>query len=108
PLDSMEVAARMAAIRASALNGDQDGVNRNMQAFSDDFRRSIRLADPARAIDRESARSAIRGVSGVRSVAWVDRENLLVIVSSNEARSYQTIDDICLELEALGDTLGVV
>lgn len=108
PLNPVETAARIAAIRGSALVGDQEGVRRNMDAFNDDFRRSIKLADPARKVDREAARAAIRGVEGVRSAAWIDRENLLVIVSSNEARSYRTIDGICLEIEALGDTLGVV
>lgn len=108
PLDPVETAAAVAAIRSSALRGDQDGVRRNMEAFSDDFRRSIKLADPRRQVDREAARAAIRHVDGVRSVAWVDRENLLVIVSRNADRSYATIDAICLELESLGDTLGVV
>ena len=88
--------------------GDQEGVRRNMEAFNDDFRRSIKLADPARRVDRDAARSAIRHVEGVRSVAWIDHENLLVIVSSNEARNQRTIDDICIGLEPLGDTLGVV
>lgn len=59
-------------------------------------------------MDRESARQAARRIDGVRSVAWIDRENLFVIVTTNAARSYQTIDAICLELESLGDTLGVV
>lgn len=31
-----------------------------------------------------------------------------MIVSTNEACSQRTIDDICIELEPLGDTLGVV
>jgi hypothetical protein len=108
PLNPLGTAARVAAIRGSAMLGDQEGVRRNMEAFNDDFRRSIKLADPARKVDREAARSAIRQVEGVRSVAWIDHENLLVIVSSNEARSQRTIDDICIELEPLGDTLGVV
>lgn len=107
-LGPVQTAGRMVAIRASAMAGDQEGVSRNMQAFADDFRRSIKLADPARVVDREAARTAVRDVAGVRSVAWIDRENLLVIVSSNDARSYRTIDAICLELEPLGDTLGVV
>ncbi|QCO67536.1 hypothetical protein E5843_06695 [Luteimonas yindakuii] len=104
----VETAARMAAIRGSAILGDQEGVRRGMEAFNDDFRRSIKLADPARKVDREAARAAIRHVDGVRSVAWIDHENLLVIVATNEARSQRTIDDICIELEPLGDTLGVV
>ncbi len=108
PLNPVETAARVAAVHGSAVLGDQAGVRRNMEAFNDDFRRSIKLADPARKVDREAARSAIRHVAGVRSVAWIDHENLLVIVSSNEARNQRTIDDICMELEPLGDTLGVV
>lgn len=108
PMDPVETAARVAAIRGSAVVGDQEGVRRNLEALNDDFRRSIKLADPARKVDREAARAAIRHVEGVRSVAWIDHENLLVILSSNEARSDATIDGICMALEPLGDTLGVV
>ncbi len=107
-LDPVETAARFAAIRGSAVLGDQEGVRRHLEGLNEDFRRSIRLADPARKVDREAARAAVRHIPGVRSVAWIDRDNLLVIVSSNAARSYDTIDGICVELEALGDTLGVV
>ena len=108
PLDPVETAARIAMLRGSAMIGDQDGMRPNMEALGDDFRRSIRLADPARRVDREAARATIRSVEGVRSVAWIDHENLLVIVSHNAARSQRTIDAICLALEPLGDTLGVV
>lgn len=79
-----------------------------MEAMQEDLRKSIRLADPARAVDREKARSAAKTIEGVRSAVWIDRENLFVTVLSAEARSYQTIDQICLALEPLGDTLGVV
>jgi hypothetical protein len=108
PLSATETAARLAAIRGAALMGDQNAVRENVAAFTEDFRKSIKLADPARAVDRESARQAARRVGSVRSVAWIDRENLFVIVDSNEARTYQVIDQICIELESLGDTLGVV
>jgi hypothetical protein len=108
PLDPIELAARMAASQAAAAVGDQEAVEANMQAINEDVLKAIKLADPARSVDRESARQAARRVDGVRSVAWIDRENLFVIVSRNEARSYATIDAICLELESLGDTLGVV
>jgi hypothetical protein len=100
-------APRSSHLRLGA-RGRPGGVRRNIDAFNDDFRRAIKLADSAREVDCEAARAAIRGVERVRSAAWIDRENLLVIVSSNEARSYRTIDGICLELEALGGTLGVV
>ena len=108
PLNPVKVAARIAATRAAAMTGNQQAVQANMHAFNEDFRKSLKLADPARRVDRESARAAAKHVDGVRSVAWVDNTNLLAIVSRNEARSYDTIDAICMELEPLGDTLGVV
>lgn len=107
-MDSLQTAGRLVSIRAAAILGDQAAVRANMDALHEDFRKSIKLADPARAVDREAARSAARDVDGVRSVAWIDRENLMVIVSSNDARSYDVIDAICMQLEPLGDTLGVV
>lgn len=108
PMDAPKTAASVAAIHAAAMAGDGDAVRKEMETFQEDFRKSIKLADPSRAVDREGARQAARKVEGVRSVAWIDRENLFVVVSSNQARSYETIDRICLELEPLGDTLGVV
>jgi hypothetical protein len=108
PLDPAELAARIAVSRAAAAVGDQEAVRANLDAINEDFRKSIKLADAARSVDRESARQSARRVDGVRSVAWIDRDNLFVIVSRNDARSYATIDAICLELESLGDTLGVV
>lgn len=108
PLTALDTLAHAASVQKAAMDGDSEAVRREMEEFQDDFRRSIKLADPARAVDREAARQAARSVPGVRSVAWVDRENLFVIVDANEARSYTTIDRICLALEPLGDTLGVV
>jgi len=107
-MQPVKVAAQMAAVHAAAAVGDQAAVQAGMGAMHEDFRKSIKLADPNRQVDRESARMAARRVEGVRSLAWIDRENLLVIVDRNEARSYDTIDAICLELEPLGDTLGAV
>jgi hypothetical protein len=107
-IDPVELAARIAAGRAAAAMGDQQAAEANLHAINESFRRSIKLADPTRSVDRESARLAARRINGVRSVAWIDRENLFVIVSRNDARTYRTIDAICLELESLGDTLGVV
>lgn len=108
PMGSLQTAGRIATIQAAAILGDQEMVRAQMEGFQDDVRRSIRLADPARAVDRESARAAARQVDGVRSVAWIDHENLMVIVASNQARSQAVIDAICMQLEPLGDTLGVV
>ena len=99
PMDPVKVAARIAVTRAAAMTGDQKAVQANMEALNEDFRKAIKLADPARRVDRESARIAAKRVDGVRSVAWVDTTNLLVIVSRNDARSYVTIDAICMELK---------
>lgn len=107
-LDPVAAAARIAAINGAAITGNQDAVRQQMDAFNEDYRQSIKLADPARRVDRESARTAARAVDGVRSVVWIDHENLLALVVRNAQRSQQTIDAICLQLEPLGDTLGVV
>ena len=108
PGSPVETAARLAAVQGAALRGDQEAVREHVDAMQEDFRKAIRLADPARSVDREQARAAVRAVPGVRSVVWLDRENLFATVESAEARSYRTIDRICLALEPLGDTLGVV
>ena len=96
------------AIDAAAMRGDRRAVEANLQRAQDNFRRSLMLPDPGKPIDHELARAAARRVEGVRSVVWLDRENLFVIVAKNEQRSYSTIDDICLQLDPLGDTLAVV
>ncbi|MBT2746647.1 MULTISPECIES: hypothetical protein [unclassified Lysobacter] len=108
PLDPAKTAERLVKMRSQALGGDQQGLQQNLKALNEDVNRSIRLADPGRRIDRENARIAAKGVKGVRSVVWLDSENLFVIVNRNAERSYGTIDSICGELEPLGDTLGVV
>lgn len=107
-VDPVKTAAQVAVVHAAAIAGDREAARKQVQAMQDDFRKSIKLADASRAVDREGARQAARQVAGVRSVAWLDRENLFVIVDSNQAKSYDTIDSICLSLEPLGDTLGVV
>ncbi|MEH6420562.1 hypothetical protein [Pseudomonas sp. CGJS7] len=107
-LDPADTAARLVKMRSQALGGDQQGLQENLQALNADVNRSIRLADPGRKVDRENARIVAKGVQGVRSVAWIDNENLFVIVNRNAERTYATIDAICLQLEPLGDTLGVV
>lgn len=108
PMDPVTTTGRMAAIEGAAVLGDREASREQIEALTRDYMQAIKLADTTRVVDHEAARRAARQVDGVRSLAWIDRENLLVIVSSNEARSYGTIDAICLALEPLGDTLGVV
>lgn len=108
PLDPVVTAARIAAARGAALTGNRTAVKQQVQALNEDFRRSIKLPDGTRPIEQEAARGAARSVPGVRSAVWIDRQNLLAMVDGAEARSYDTIDRICLALEPLGDTLAVV
>lgn len=83
-------------------------VQRQAEVLQRGLQQATRSPDPARRIDPEAARAAVRGVQGVRSVVWVDGENLLALVERNEQRSHQMIEEICYQLEPLGDTLGVV
>ena len=108
PLDPLKTAGRFGAMQATALTGDRDGFKRNFESMHGDLMRSMRVPDATRRIDREAARTAVREVAGIRSAGWIDHENLLVRVDSNELRSQRTIDRLCMELEPLGDTLAVV
>lgn len=108
PMDPLRTAGHIASIRGSALLGDQEGVQQGLMAMQEDFRKAIKLADPARRVDREEARAALQGMKGLASVVWLDHENLFVLVDRNDLRTQAMIDAVCLQLEALGDTLGVV
>ena len=107
-MNAVTTAAHIAGARAAAIVGDQERVQANVHALNESFRKSIRLADPARVVDREAARTAAKVVDGVRSVVWIDNTNLFAIVARNEDRSHATVDEVCMQLEPLGDTLGVV
>jgi hypothetical protein len=108
PLNAAETALHLAKVRAAAMAGDQDAVQNEMGRMNDDIRRAMKLPDPSRPIDRDSARAAAKRVAGVHSVVWLDRTNLLALVDRNDLRSMGTIDAICRELDPLGDTLAVV
>ncbi len=108
PTNPVVTVAHIAAADAAALAGDQRTTQQHLEAMHKDMMRSMRLADPSRPIDHEAARAAIRNVSGVRTSAWIDRQNLMVMVGGANYRSMDTIDRICVALEPLGDTLAVV
>lgn len=108
PMDPLRTVGHLASIRGSALLGDQEGIHDGLMAMHEDFRKTIKLADPGRRVDREAARAALQGVEGLASVVWLDHENLFVLVDRNELRTQAVIDAICIRLEPLGDTLGVV
>jgi len=80
----------------------------HIEAMHKDMMRSMHLADPSRRIDHEAARAAVRPLPGVQSAVWIDNANLLVMVGGSQYRSMTTIDNVCLALEPLGDTLSVV
>ena len=107
-LNPVKTAAHLAAIEVAATAGNQAFVEAHGNALQEDIRKSLKLADPARRIDSEAARGVTKGVAGVHSVAWMDRDNLLVIVDDLSFRNERTIDTICWKLEPLGDTLGVI
>ncbi len=108
PLNSVSVAGQMVGMDVAALTGDQRATQANVKAFSDDYRRSLKLPDPARSIDHEAARAAVRPLAGVRSSVWMDRSNLIVMVGGAQYRSMETINRVCNALAPLGDTLAVV
>lgn len=108
PINPWATAGHVATMDAAVLVGDQRIAQAHAQAMQNDMRRSMRLPDPTRPIDREAARAAVRPLPGVRSSAWIDRSNLLVLVAGSRYRSMDTLDRICLALEPLGDTLAVV
>src|SRR5690348_6306240 len=108
PLNPFATAGQIAGADAAALAGDQRAVQANLKAFSDGYRRSIKLPDPARPIDHEAARAAVRSLAGVRSSVWMDRSNLIVMVDGAQYRSEATINRVCNALAPLGDTLAVV
>ena len=53
PLNSLELATRIAKVRAAAVLGDEASMRREMEVMQEDFRRSIKLPDGARPIDAE-------------------------------------------------------
>jgi hypothetical protein len=104
----LATAGHLAGVEAAALAGDQRAVQVHVEAMHKDMMRSMRLADPSRPIDHEAARAVVRPLQGVQSVVWIDNANLLVMVGGAQYRSMATIDNVCLGLESLGDTLSVV
>ncbi len=101
-------AGHLAGIEVAGLTGDQRTMQGHIEAMHKDMMRSMHLPDPSRRIDHEAARAAVRPLQGVQSAVWIDNANLLVMVGGSQYRRMATIDNICLALEPLGDTLGVV
>lgn len=108
PTPPLITAGHIARAEVAGLTGDQGAMRRQIEAIHAEQMRSMHLADPARRVDHEAARAAVRPLPGVQSSVWVDNANLLVLVGGSQYRNMATIDRICLALQPLGDTLGVV
>lgn len=108
PLNPLTTVAHLVAVPVASALGDQATARSQFDSAHADLMRSMKVADARRPIDREAARTVAGQVAGVRSVAWVDRHHLLVLVDGNRYRNQQTINGVCRQLEPLGDTLAVV
>lgn len=104
----LSVAGHIAGAQAAALTGDQRAMQDHVNGLAKGVLRDARIPDPSRPIPREAARSHIMRLSGVRSVAWVDHDNLLVLVGGAQFRDMAMVDQVCDALAPLGDTMGVV
>ncbi|HKZ09762.1 MAG TPA: hypothetical protein VJL61_03535 [Rhodanobacteraceae bacterium] len=104
----LSVAGRVAGVRAGALLGDQKAVQQNIQGMTKDILHDAHIPDASRPINREAARAAVQPLTGVRSVVWIDHDNLLVMVSGAQYRNMAMVDRACDALAPLGDTMGVV
>jgi hypothetical protein len=100
--------ARMAAIRDAMQRDDEVAMQQQIDALQDDFRKFMRFAAPDRIAAYETARTEAWKVAGVRSLAWLDRINLYVVVDSPEHRTDATIDALCKSVTAMGDKPDVV
>lgn len=106
--DQPSVARHMGAIRAATAAGDDTAMRAGVDAMNTASRQAMRLVDPGRAVDREAARAAVQQLPGVRAAGWIDRTRLLVVTARDDAGAEAMIETVCLRLEPLGDTVGVV
>lgn len=104
----LSAAKHVAATRAAALMGDQKAVAQNIQDMSKGVLHDAHIPDASRPINREAARAAVQPLAGVRSVVWIDHDNLLVMVGGAQYRNMDMVNRACGALAPLGDTMGVV
>lgn len=106
--DPASVARHMGAIRAATVAGDDTAMRAGVDAMNMASRQAMRLVDPGRAVDREAARTAVQQLPGVRAAGWIDRTRLLAVTARDDVDAEAMIETVCLRLEPLGDTVGVV
>lgn len=104
----LSVAKHVAGVRLAALAGNQQAIAEHIDAMSKDMLHDARIPDPTRPIAREAARAAVAPLAGVRSVVWIDHDNLLVMVGGAQYRNMAMVGRVCDALDPLGDTLAVV
>lgn len=107
-VDPYVTAEHIAAARVAMITSDSKAANDHIAAMGNDLARAARLPDVTRPIDHEAARAAVRPLAGVRTSLWLDAANFVVMVGDQQHRSMAMIDQVCLALEPLGDTLTVV
>jgi len=90
--------------RAGRLTAIAQPINR----AASEYLREASIPDVTRPVDHEAARMAAKAVPGVRTALWLDRENFVVMVDGSQYRSMAMIDQVCVALAPLGDTLAVV
>lgn len=108
PVNPYKAAGYLLAARGAAATGNTRAAEEHVTALALDMTRAARMRDVNRPVDHEAARAAVRPLDGVRSAIWIDAENLIVMVDGQKHRTMGMIDEVCLALEPLGDTLGVV
>lgn len=106
--DPVAVARHVAGARVAALRGDRQAAQAHVEGIQREVMQEGRMPDPRRPIDREMARAAVREIDGVRSVIWLDRHNLLVMIDGAGHRTQAMINRVCAGMAPLGDTLAVV
>jgi hypothetical protein len=103
-IDRADPAAPSEPSRAGRLTALAQPINRAVT----EYLRQASVPDVTRPVDHEAARMAAKAVPGVRTALWLDRENFVVMVDGSQYRSMAMIDQVCVALEPLGDTLAVV
>lgn len=83
-------------------------VAETLNRASTSYLREAGMPDTSRPIDHDAARMAAKSVPGVRTALWLDHDNFVVMVDGTQYRSMATIDQVCVALEPLGDTLAVI
>jgi hypothetical protein len=106
--DPASIARHMGAIRAATAAGNDTAMRAGVDAMNTASRQAMRLVDPGRSVDREAARAAVQQLPGVRAAGWIDRTRLLAVTARDDVGAEAMIETVCLRLEPLGDTVGVV